>query len=501
MKAAIGSGNRVGRGQGAHRRDRADRGGGLHRHRHHALPGRLALRRRAVQALHLPQIFATSASSGRPRPRPRTFGGDPDNFNFPRYSMDASFLRAYENGKPVATPQHLKWTARAPVEGEATFVVGNPGSTQRLLTQEPDRLRARSVGADQRRDPVRTARPPDQRHGAEPGALSRGQGRRSTGSRTASRSISAASRRSSDPAFMGKIAAAEADLKAKSAGNPAIGDPWGDVAGAMTAYRELYLPCRFLEPQSEPLRLCRDAGPRRDRARQAQWRAPARLQRQRAAAARKAIARRAPDHAVARPAACSNGACPSRANISAPTMRDTRLLLGKESPEALAARLVKGTRMADPAVRKQLWNGGLAAINASTDPMIVLARKLDPRERAAPGADRRALRRPADRGARQARRCALRGLWRQRLSRRDLHAAHQLRQGPGLDRARPPGPDAHADGRHLRPRHRVRPVRPADASSPPTPSGSTAARPMTSSPPTTSSAAIRARPWSTAMAR
>jgi len=61
---------------------------------------------------------------------------------------------------------------------------------------------------------------------------------------------------------------------------------------------------------------------------------------------------------------------------------DTRLLLGKESPEELAARLVKGTRMADPAYRKQLWNGGLAAINASTDPMIVLARRLDPRDRA-----------------------------------------------------------------------------------------------------------------------
>ena len=61
-----------------------------------------------------------------PEDRARKFGGDPDNFNFPRYSMDASFLRAYENGEPVSTPSHLQWNPRAPEEGEITFVVGNP---------------------------------------------------------------------------------------------------------------------------------------------------------------------------------------------------------------------------------------------------------------------------------------------------------------------------------------------------------------------------------------
>jgi hypothetical protein len=60
---------------------------------------------------------------------------------------------------------------------------------------------------------------------------------------------------------------------------------------------------------------------------------------------------------------------------------DTRLLLGKESPEGMAKRLVAGTRLADPAVRKALWEGGRAAIEASDDPMIVEARKLDSRQR------------------------------------------------------------------------------------------------------------------------
>ena len=52
----------------------------------------------------------------------------------------------------------------------------------------------------------------------------------------------------------------------------------------------------------------------------------------------------------------------------------TRLLLGKESPDGIAARLVTGTRLGDAAVRKALWDGGAAAIAASTDPMIVYAR-------------------------------------------------------------------------------------------------------------------------------
>ncbi|MEM9057937.1 MAG: S46 family peptidase, partial [Pseudomonadota bacterium] len=62
------------------------------------------------------------------------FGGDPDNFNFPRWSLDMSLLRAYEDGKPAATPNYLRWRASGPRAGEPVFITGHPGSTDRLLS-------------------------------------------------------------------------------------------------------------------------------------------------------------------------------------------------------------------------------------------------------------------------------------------------------------------------------------------------------------------------------
>jgi hypothetical protein len=62
------------------------------------------------------------------------FGGNTDNFEYPRYDLDAAFLRAYENGKPASTPNFLTWSVEGVKENDLVFVAGNPGSTSRFAT-------------------------------------------------------------------------------------------------------------------------------------------------------------------------------------------------------------------------------------------------------------------------------------------------------------------------------------------------------------------------------
>lgn len=308
------------------------------------------------------------------------FGGDPDNFNYPRYALDAAFLRAYEDGKPVATKSHLKWNPRAPKDGEATFVVGNPGSTQRLLTQSQLAFQ-REVAV-----PI-TLTTQSELRGRLISAMAQSADKEREGGDTLfgiENSLKVTIGRTKalgDPEFMAKLAADETELRAKSAGNAAIGDPWSAIDKAVDAYRDMYLAARFAEPSGDlynyAATLVRAATER------------AKPNGERLAGftdsalplTEKRLLDAQPVHPWLEDIRMTWSLSKAREYLGADHVQ-TKLLLGKESPEGLAERLVAETKLADPAVRKALWDGGQAAIEASSDPMIVYARRLDANSRA-----------------------------------------------------------------------------------------------------------------------
>ena len=314
-----------------------------------------------------------------PEDRAATFGGDPDNFNFPRYSMDASFLRAYENGKPVSTPGHLKWNPRAPKAGEATFVVGNPGSTSRLFTQSQlaferevrlpvtlatlSELRGRLIRA-MKESPEKAREGLDSLNGIE----------------NTLKVIIGRTKALGDPSFTAKLAAAEADLKTKSADNTAIGDPWGEVESAMGALREIFFASRFTAPSSDLYSYASTLVlAAQERAKPNGERLPGYTDSALPLTEKRVLDQR-PIYRWLDELNLEWSLSKSREYLGADNS-DTKLLLGRESPEQLAARLVADTKLDDPAVRKALWDGGLAAIEASDDPMIQYALKIEPRRR------------------------------------------------------------------------------------------------------------------------
>lgn len=314
-----------------------------------------------------------------PEDRAATFGGDPDNFNFPRYSLDASFLRAYENGQPVTPQSHLTWNPRAPEEGEITFVVGNPGSTSRLWT-ESQRAFEREV-----RLPVTVATLSELR-GRLIAAMEVSEDRTREGRdllggvENALKVYIGRTTALNDPEFTGTLADAETQLRERSAADADTGNPWATVDEAVEAYRTLYLPYRFIEPSGDIYGYAHSlVMAAQEREKPNAERLPGYTE-SALPLLEKQITDARPVYPWLDELQMSWSLSKAREYLG-PDDSDARLLLGTESPEQLAERLVTGSRLSDPAYRRQLWEGGLEAIEASDDPMIQYALRLEPRQR------------------------------------------------------------------------------------------------------------------------
>jgi hypothetical protein len=314
------------------------------------------------------------------------FGGDPDNFNFPRYAMDAAFVRLYDTGRPVSTPTHLRWNASAPKAGEPVFVAGNPGSTNRLQTVSQLETQRDLVIPHQQllRSELRGRLIRFSEESAEHRRIATDP---LFGLENSFKVYYGRMRALAEPSLIEGKRRAEADVRRRIAGKPdvaALGDPWREIADAQAAYAELYLPYDFLESNAGSMSqlykwaetLVRGA---EERAKPADQRlreyAPARL-----ALVEKTLLDPKPAESELEQLYLAFWASKAREYLTADDP-DARLILGRESPEQLAERLVAGTKLADPAVRRRLWEGGLAAVEASDDPLIQYVRRLDPRAR------------------------------------------------------------------------------------------------------------------------
>ncbi|HLI65898.1 MAG TPA: S46 family peptidase [Caulobacteraceae bacterium] len=319
-----------------------------------------------------------------PGDRTASFGGDPDNFNFPRYALDAAFLRLYEDGHAVASPEHLRWNPTPPVAGQPVFVAGNPGQTFRGLTVAQLETQ-RDQAAPMLMSQLSELRGRLIRFGEESDADRKMSGDALMGIENDYKIFVGRLTALDDPAFMAARRAAEADLRAKALARmgSAFGDPWAEIAGVQGAAQSLFVEERMIEGGPWESLLFNDARTlvraAAERERPSSDRLPEYADNQLALLERGVL-----DPTPVQPALeqlmLEFWLSKSREYLTADDPA-TKLLLGRESPEGLAARLVGGTRLGDPSVRKALWDGGWKAIQASDDPMIQFALKLDPEAR------------------------------------------------------------------------------------------------------------------------
>ena len=316
------------------------------------------------------------------------FGGDPDNFEYPRYCLDACFFRAYEGGKPAKVEHHLAWNPDGSAEGDLVFVAGHPGRTSRLNTV---------AHLEYLRD---TAFPMtlDLLKGREASLLDyakRGdeQARQSKEDlfsyQNSLKARTGGLGGLNDRAFLDRKAEAEAALRERVAADPAkrleFGPAWDKIAAAHKVAAEISRPYNILERgfafNSELfgiartlVRLAEESGkPNPDRLRE--------YRESNIESLKLALFSPAPIYPEYETAklAQSLGYWKDLVGPDDPIVR--RVLRGR-TPEQAAEGLVNGSKLAEVAVRKRLADGGKGAIEGSDEPMIALALAIDADARA-----------------------------------------------------------------------------------------------------------------------
>lgn len=316
------------------------------------------------------------------------YGGDIDNYEFPRYSLDVTFFRVYENGKPLKSPNFFTWSTRAPKKNETLFVIGHPGSTDRLTTLDRIKL-LRDVAMPKVMDFIyrkevllqqyagrsleRARRAEDQLHSIQ------NVRKRYEGQLAAIQS----------PSFLAQLEEREKSIRAALAKDPAqkklAGSAWDDVRKAANV---------LMENRDEYLMF--EGG----RGFDSHYFSIARTIVRLAQEDKKPNAKRLQEYGDARRASLLDrlySPAPIYKDLEQHTFidglrylvetfgfadKDVVRILDGRSVEEVAKQYVAKTKLDSVTVRKSLVKGGVAAVSASTDPFIQLALLVDKRSRA-----------------------------------------------------------------------------------------------------------------------
>lgn len=311
------------------------------------------------------------------------YGGDPDNFTYPRYCLDLTLLRVYENDRPVQPANYLRWSSAGALENDLVFVTGNPGSTGRLLTlAQMEYLRDVDY-------PARLAQYDRMLAIWKPLAAASAEGTRAYQNNIFSfenskKAVTGYRSGLLDSAVMARKRAFERDFRRRINADPALraryGTAWDEVAKAQQELTGFATALRWqsfgggsnlLNLAGGMVRIPSQAA-MPDSARLAQYRGQG-LDRLRQLLMATRIDTAFERQALAATLAEWKASLPP----TDPALR-AALAHGSGDPARAAAALVAKTTLADTAVRRALLDGGTPAVNASRDPLIAIARLVEP---------------------------------------------------------------------------------------------------------------------------
>jgi hypothetical protein len=313
------------------------------------------------------------------------FGGDPDNFTYPRYDLDISLLRAYQDGKPMQVRDYLKWSKDGAKEGDLVLVTGNPGSTGRLLTMAQlewlrDVQYPGTLAAFQRQIAIYqdvSSKSEEARRKYENTIF---------GLQNSFKAITGYRAGLLDSTIMAKKAAFERDFRGRIAADPKLkaqyGSAWDAIAGAIREERSFAREARYygfggsqlLGLAGALVRIPEQAA-LPDSARLPQYRGEG------LAAIKGIVTRDAQFDLDLEQRLLTAQLAAAKAELPASDPYLKAVLAGR-SPESAAEALIRGTKLTDLSVRQELLDGGAKAVAASDDPLIVAARRIAPLSRA-----------------------------------------------------------------------------------------------------------------------